>query len=277
MRETRIRPRSGWQWIDLRELWQARDLVGLLVRRDLVTKYAQTLLGPLWFAVQPLGLAIVLSVAINGGAGIGTEGVPPFLFNLCSLAPWLYFSQTFGAVGATFVNNADLFQKVYFPRSAVPLAIGLSNLVSLAIQTGLFLAVLIFYHFDGIWMSLSWRLLLIPVLFTELVVFTLGAGLCVAALAAQYRDLVHATQYVLLIAMFASLVFVPMSNLPPHLQLLPWFNPLAVIIESMRSLALNTAGVTPVQSIVSVLTSASLFLLGLVAFERASRTAVDLA
>jgi lipopolysaccharide transport system permease protein len=277
MRETSIRARAGWEWIDWRELWQARDLIVLLVRRDLVTKYAQTMLGPLWFAIQPLVMAIVLSVAINGGAGVATEGVPPFLFNLCSLAPWFYFSQTFGSVGATFVNNADLFQKVYFPRSSVPLALGLSNLFALAIQTSLFLVVLVAYHIGGVWTSLSWRIFLIPVLFTELVVFTLGAGLCVASLAARYRDLVHGMQYVILIAMFASLVFVPLSNFPAHLRWLPWFNPLAVIIESMRSLALNTSGVTAIQSIVSVAISVGLFLVGLLAFERASRTAVDLA
>lgn len=277
MRETRIRVHAGWEWIDWRELWQSRDLVMLLVRRDLVTKYAQTILGPLWFVIQPIVMAIVLSVAINSGAGVTTEGVPPFLFNLCSLAPWFYFSQTFASVGATFVNNANLFQKVYFPRSSVPLAVGLSNLVALAIQTSLFLIVLVAYHVSGVWTSPSWRIVLIPVLFIELVVFTLGAGLCVASLAARYRDLVHAMQYVLLIAMFASLVFVPLSNLPTHLRWLPWFNPLAVIIESMRSLALNTSGVTAIQSVVSVAISVGLFLVGLLAFERASRTAVDLA
>jgi len=277
MKETRIQARSGWEWIDWRELWQARDLVVLLVRRDLVTKYAQTMLGPLWFALQPLGLAIVLSVAINGAAGVSTEGVPPFLFNLCSLAPWFYFSQTFGSVGATFVNNADLFRKVYFPRSSFPLALALSNLVALTIQTGLFFIVLIIYHVGGAWASLSWRIILIPILFIELIIFTLGTGLCVASLTARYRDLVHAMQYVLLIVMFASLVFVPLSNLPSRLHWLMWFNPLAVIIESMRFLALGTGGVTAVQLSASIAISIGLFLTGLLAFERASRTAVDLA
>jgi lipopolysaccharide transport system permease protein len=277
MRELRIRARAGWEWIDWSELWQARDLVALLVRRDLVTKYAQTMLGPLWFAIQPLGLAVVLSVAINGGAGVATEGVPPFLFNLCSLTPWFYFSQTFGSVGATFVNNADLFQKVYFPRSSVPVAIALSNLAALAIQTSLFLMVLIAYHVVGVWTSLSWRVFLIPFLFVELIVFTLGAGLCVASLTARYRDLVHGMQYVLLIAMFGSLVFVPMSDVPAHLGWLVWFNPLAVIIESTRSLALRTTEVTFLQLIVSVAISVGLLLAGLLAFERASRTAVDTA
>jgi lipopolysaccharide transport system permease protein len=277
MRERRLRARTGWHWIDWRELWQARDLIALLVRRDLVTKYAQTVLGPLWFGIQPLGLAIVLSAAVNGAAGVSTEGVPPFLFNLCSVTPWFYFSQTFASVGATFVNNADLFQKVYFPRSSVPVALALSNLIALAIQTGLFLVVLIVYDISGLWTSLSWRIVLIPPLFGELIVLSLGAGLCVASLTARYRDLVHAMQYVLLIAMFASLVFVPMSSLPAHLHWLVWFNPLAVIVESMRSLALGTSGVTVLQVIVSVAISVGLFLGGLLAFERASRTAVDTA
>jgi lipopolysaccharide transport system permease protein len=277
MRELRIRARTGLQWIDWRELWHARDLIALLVRRDLVTKYAQTMLGPLWFGIQPLGLAIVLSVAINGGGGVATEGVPPFLFNLCSLTPWFYFSQTFASVGGTFVNNAGLFQKVYFPRSSVPVAVALSNLVALVIQTVLFLVVLMAYDLSGVWTSLSWRIVLIPLLFAELVVFSLGAGLCVASLTARYRDLVHGMQYVLLITMFASLVFVPMSTLPVHLGWLVWFNPLAVMVENMRSLALKTSGVTALQVIVSVAISAGLFLGGLLAFERASRTAVDTA
>jgi lipopolysaccharide transport system permease protein len=276
-RKTVIHARKGWGWIDWRELWQARDLVLLLVRRHLVTKYAQTVLGPLWFIIQPIGLAIVVSVALNRGAGVATAGVPPFLFNLCSLAPWFYFSQTFAGVGATFVNNADLFQKVYFPRSAIPLAQAISNLVALSIHTIVFLIVLAAYCFTGAWPAPSINILLLPLLFVELIVFTLGISLCVASLAVRYRDLIHAIQYMLLMAMFASLVFVPVEELGSNLRWLPVVNPLAVIIETTRSIVLGIDGVSAIQLVGSVVISGCLFLIGLMAFERAARTAVDVA
>src|SRR5258708_759537 len=140
----------------------------LLVRRDLMTKYAHTILGPLWFLIQPIVMALVFWIAINKGAGVSTRGVPAFLFNLASLLPWLYFAQTFTAISGTFTASADLFRKVYFPRAVIPLAVCISNLIAMAIQFALFIVVLVYEWAIGPWTSAGWSILLPPLLVLEL-------------------------------------------------------------------------------------------------------------
>lgn len=277
MTEIRLRPSRGWGRFDWRALWAARDLIVLLVRRDFVVKHVQTILGPLWFVIQPLALSVVLFLAVNKGAGVRTDGVPPFLFNLCSLAPWFYFSQTFAAVGSTFINHVGLFRKVYFPRAAVPIALAVANLIPLGIQLMLFLIAVWLYAAMGEPVWLSWTAILVPLLMVQLVLLTLGAGLCTAALTARYRDLSHALQFILLLAMFASLVFVPASSLPADLWWVTWVNPLATIIEGTRAAAFGLPGPSGGNVLASCMITAAVVIAGVLAFERATRIAIDTA
>lgn len=277
MTEIRIRPPGGWRWFNWRELWSARDLIVLLVRRDFVVKHVQTILGPLWFVIQPLALSIVLYLAVNRGAGVKTDGVPPFLFNLCSLAPWFYFSQTFVAVGSTFINTVGLFRKVYFPRAAIPVALAIANLMPLAIQLALFFAAAGLFALFGEPVSLSWRVVFLPLHLVELVLLSIGVGLCTAALTARYRDLAHALQFILLLAMFASLVFVPASSLPAELWWVTWVNPLSTIIESSRAAAFGLPGPSLANIFTSWVFTAVALIAGFIAFERATRVAIDTA
>lgn len=240
-----------------------------------MVKHTQTILGPLWFVIQPVALSIVLLLAVNKGAGVATEGVPPFLFNMCSLAPWFYFSQTFHTVATTFMSNVGLFRKVYFPRLAVPVAVALSNLVPLALQVIVFLFSMVAYRLAGYPVGTGWHLALLPVVFVQLVVFSLGMGLIAAALTAHYRDLAHALQYVVLLIMFGSLVFVPASSLPADMRWITWMNPLAVIMESTRAAALGTAGIPAIQLAVSWAFTALVAVVGVLVFDRATRTAID--
>ncbi len=277
MTEIRLRPSRGWRRFDWRALWAARDLIVLLIRRDFVVKHVQTILGPLWFVIQPLVLSAVLFLAVNKGAGVRTDGVPPFLFNLCSLAPWFYFSQTFAAVGSTFINHVDLFRKVYFPRAVVPVALALANLIPLAIQLALFVLAVALFAMLGSPVWLSWTVLLVPLLMLQLIVFTLGIGLCTAALTARYRDLSHALQFILLLAMFASLVFVPASSLPTDLWWVTWVNPLSTIIEGTRAAAFGLAGPSAGTVLVSCIITVLVAVAGFIVFERATRVAIDTA
>ncbi len=273
--ETLLRAREGYWRFDWRELWYARDLTLLLVRRDLMTKYASTILGPLWFLIQPIVMALVFWLAINKGAGVTTRGVPPLLFNLAGLLPWLYFAQTFTTISGTFTSSSELFRKVYFPRAVIPLAVCISNLIAMAIQFAVFIAVLVYENAIGALTYPGWSMLMLPLLVLQLTALSLGAGLFMTALTVRFRDLMHALQFISTILMFTSLVFIPLANLPGELAILVWINPLAVVIENFRAALLGVGGGTVIMSIGSIAFTIALLIVGLALFQRAARTAVD--
>jgi lipopolysaccharide transport system permease protein len=164
---------------DLRELWRFRDLLVLMVRRDYYAKYAQTLLGPLWFLVQPLLTTLVFTFVFAGVARIPTSGAPPMLFYLCGMVPWGYFATTFSSVSTSLTANAGVFSKVYFPRLIVPISYAVSNLFALGIQFGLLLFILFFYGYLGKhWDLLRWEIFFIPVAGSRIGVFIRIAILC---------------------------------------------------------------------------------------------------
>ena len=181
---TTIRARQRWLHLPLREIADYRDLLFLLVRRDFVAKYKQTLLGPLWFVIQPLLTTLIFTIIFGKVAKIPTDGLPPVLFYLCGLLGWNYFAQTFNTTSTTFVTNAPLFGKVYFPRLVVPLSVALSNLIALGLNLGIFLG-FIGYHWifagGGAPLQLGWGLAVLPLLILQLAATALGAGLWIAA------------------------------------------------------------------------------------------------
>src|SRR5687768_11424849 len=182
-----IEPARGWWRVDWREIWDYRDLLSILVRRDFLAKYKQTVLGPLWFVVQPLLTALVLSIAFHKVAGVSTGGVPSFLFNLCALLPWSYFSQNVTTGAATFTTNAHLFGKVYFPRLIVPFSTVISNLFALGLQVGVFFLFFAWHAWNGASVSLGWvSWMAIPLLLLT-GLFSLGLSLLFSASTAKYR------------------------------------------------------------------------------------------
>jgi lipopolysaccharide transport system permease protein len=272
-----IEPSRGWLRVNWRELWEYRDLLMLLVRRDFLAKYKQTLLGPLWFILQPLLSAVVMSIAFHKVAGISTGKIPPLLFNLCALLPWAYFAQNVTTGAATFTANAHLFGKVYFPRLLVPISTVVSNLFAFALQLVVFFGFFAWFAGTGAPIHMGAAALLALPLIVLVAVLSLGVSLLLSASTARFRDFSHLTPVLLQLWMFASPVFYPMELFTrnPSWSWLAWANPMAPIVEHFRTVLLGEGVWNPAMLGLSAAVSVATLLLGVLAFNRAERTVVD--
>jgi lipopolysaccharide transport system permease protein len=282
IRKIVIRPNRSWWRSDWTGVWQYRDLVVLLVQRDFTAKYQQTLLGPIWFIVNPLINAVVFTVLFSRILGISTDGVPPMLFYLGSQLAWNYFSNVLGSTGNSLAGNAGIFSKVYFPHLIPPLAMCGSCLIAFFVQFGVFLAFWLYNYFAtpfGVVLHLHWSLLLLPWLILQTAALGLGVGLILSALTAKYRDLQQLTGYLIQIWMYATPVIYPLSRIlsriPERWRWVVNLNPMASIVEQTRMLLLGVGSVTPSGQAVSALVTAATLAAGVVLYQRMARTFVD--
>ena len=205
---------SLWN-IDLRELWRYHDLIRMYVKRDIVTLYKQTILGPLWFVIQPLITTIMFMIVFGGIAGISTDGLPQPLFYMAGLLCWNYFADCLNKCSQTFTANQNVFGKVYFPRLVVPLSITISNMVKMGVQFGLFLIIYIFYICKGMEVHITSYIFFLPLLVLMLAGLGLGFGLLITSVTTKYRDLTFLVQFGVQLWMYATPVIYPLSNLSP--------------------------------------------------------------
>jgi lipopolysaccharide transport system permease protein len=278
--EIHIEARTGWLRVDWREFWEYRDLLFVLVRRDFLAKYKQTVLGPLWFILQPLLNTLVFTIVFNKVAGIETGGIPPLLFYLCALLPWGYFAQNVTTGAATFTNNAHLFGKVYFPRLIVPVSSVISNLFALGLQFAVFFAFAAWFAIRGGAVYFGPALLLSIPLLLITAALSLGLSLIISSSTAKYRDLAHLTPILVQLWMFATPVIYPLSKLTGgdgRFAWIAWMNPMAPVVEGFRFSLLGRGTWDGAMLGVSALASVIILLLGVVAFGRAERTVTDCA
>ncbi len=273
-----IEPTRGLLNLKWRELFEYKDLVYFLYRRYLHTAFHQTLLGPLWFLVQPVLAAAVFVIIFNKTLGVSTGGTPAILFYLCGLLFWRYFSYTFTRIAGSLTSNASLLGKVYFPRLTIPLSLLLANLVTLAAQGFVFGSFYAFFFFFRGWEpappDLRLFFLLPPCLFL-LMSTTLGLGLWVASLTVKHRDLQHILDFAVNLLMFITPVIYPVSSIPENFR--PWagLNPMATLIEFSRVLFLGTGRISSWDVTLSVAVSFAVLISGALVFSRAERTFVD--
>ena len=275
--EVTLRPNTGWFQLDVKEIWQYRDLLSLLVWRDFVAKYKQTILGPLWFIIQPLMMSLVFTVVFGNVARLSTDGLPKLLFYLCGQLGWNYFAQNFSASSGTLVNNAGLFSKVYFPRLVVPLSTLVSNLFTFFIQAATFLAFFAYYkyflHIGGF--GMDWRVVFLPLLVLQSAALSLGIGLLMSALTAKYRDLVHLSPLLIQLWMYATPVIIPLSEFPQKWRWVVALNPMTSIVESFRLVLLGTGTVQPLYLAFSVAFTVLFLVIGVLLFGKVEKTFVD--
>ena len=186
---TVIKPNNKLLVLNLREVWKYRDLIFLFVQRDFKTKYKQTILGPLWFVVQPLLTTVMHTIVFGNLAGLPTDGIPQFLFYMAGNVPWLYFSTSLNITSNTFVNNANVFGKVYFPRLVTPIATVISCMINFAIQFVMFLGFRIYYAVMGADIRLTWVVALTPLLIMQMALLSVGIGIIISSMTTKYRDL----------------------------------------------------------------------------------------
>ncbi len=271
-----IKPKRGWFEWHLEDLWNYRDLILLFVRRDFVSQYKQTVLGPLWYLIQPIFTTITFTIVFSRIAGISTSGIPPILFYLSGLTAWNYFADCLNKTSQTFVANAGMFGKVYFPRLAVPVSIVISSLITFAFQFLLFVVVLFYYHFSGaISIELNTTLFLFPVLVAMMALLGLGSGIVVSALTTKYRDLRFLMNFGVQLLMYATPVIYPMDSIQGKLKTVISFNPMSSIVETMRYIFLGTGELNFGNLIYSGTVILIILISGLFIFNRVERNFMD--
>lgn len=276
--EILIQATHGWRFLDLRELWAYRDLLTLLVRRDFVARYKQTILGPLWHIFQPLVTTLVFTVVFNHVAQLPTDELPPTLFYLCGLLAWNYFSQTFNSTSSTLVANAGLFGKVYFPRLIVPLAGVASNVISFLIQLTSFFVVLILYiaTHPGVSIGPRWEaIVLLPLVLVQLAAFSLGVGLWLAALTTKFRDFMVLAGFLIQLWMYLTPIILPLARVPPEWHIYVALNPVTMPVECFRYLLLGTGWMNTTLLLVSIASTVLALVTGVLIFRRVEKTFVD--
>lgn len=229
-----IRPARGAMEIPLKEIWAYRDLLFLLVRRDFVSMYKQTILGPLWFVIQPVMITIVFTVVFGNIANISTDGLPQVVFYLAGVTCWGYFSDSLSKTSETFTQNSNIFGKVYFPRVIVPLSIIVSNLLKFFVQFILFSAFVLYFWLSGSGISPNSAVILLPVLIILMGGIGLGMGMIFSSLTTKYRDLRFLLTFGIQLLMYATPVIYPLSTLPEKYRIFILANPITPIIETFR-------------------------------------------
>ncbi|MCP9198327.1 ABC transporter permease [Gramella sp. GC03-9] len=273
-----ITPKRKLIDLNFKEIWRYRDLLFLFVKRNIVTVYKQTILGPLWYFIQPIFTAITFTLVFNNIANIPTGDVPPFLFNLTGITAWNYFSQCLTGTSDTFRVNAGIFGKVYFPRVIMPLATVITNLFKFGIQIGVLSVVYIIVLWNGVKISPNINILLFPIYIVMMALFGLGAGMIISAFTTKYRDLSVLVGFATSLLVYFSAVPYPLSEVSDKMPDWDWvvkFNPLTQIIEGFRYMILNT-GIFSWPSFFYTLTvSILLFLFGLIIFNRTEKNFID--
>lgn len=273
-----LRPNESWLHLDWRGLVQYSDLLVELVYRDFTAKYRQTILGPLWSIISPLLTTLVFTLLFGRVLQVGTNGVPPLLFYLCSLLGWTYFANVLAATGQTLTGNARIFSKVYFPRLIPPIAMTVSNLLGFTIQFIFFLCAYLWYKFAtdfGTGLATGPWLLLFPVLILHMAVLGLGVGLIISSLTAKYRDLHHLTSMLVQLWMYATPIIYPLSQIPENWRWVAQLNPMTAVVEALRLGFLRTGHITLADYGASLALSLLILLTGILLYQRMARTFVD--
>jgi lipopolysaccharide transport system permease protein len=272
----RIKPHNKWWDLNLADVWAYRDLLWLFVRRDFVSVYKQTVLGPLWFFIQPLLTTLVFTIIFSRVAGISTDGFPAMLFYLAGTTPWNYFATCLTKTSNTFVANAAIFGKVFFPRLIVPLSIVTSTIIQFGIQFLLFLGFFLYFLAIGSDIYPQWGLIFVltPALILLMAALGLGAGIIVSSLTTKYRDFTFLIAFGIQLMMYATPVIFPMSAIPDDWRWLITLNPMSAPIETFRAIFLG--GPIPWGSLgISTATTAILLLLGIVIFNKVEKSFMD--
>lgn len=270
-----IRPRTRLLDLRLSEVWRYRDLLLLLVKRDFVATYKQTILGPVWFFLQPVMTTIVYVLIFGRIADIGTDGIPMMLFYMAGITLWNYFAECLNRTATVFKDNAQVFGKVYFPRLVMPLSIVVSNLVKLGIQFMLFLGFWVYFLTTTDKIHPNIAILLTPVLVVIMGGLGLGFGMIISAMTTKYRDLVFLMSFAVQLLMYATPIIYPLSKIGPQYRWLIMANPMSAIIETFRYGFTGSGTFSPQALGYSALFAAIALILGTVIFNRVERSFMD--
>jgi lipopolysaccharide transport system permease protein len=270
-----IRPQRAWWDLRLAELWKYRDLIRLLVWRDFVAAHKQTVLGPLWYLIIPIISSLVFTVIFGTIARLPTDDLPPFLFYMAGNTIWGYFSACLTSTSNTFVANAAIFGKIYFPRLSIPVSIVISNLFSFGIRFAVFILFLVYFMLIGSEVKPNLWILILPILLLIMAGLGLGIGIVISSLTTKYRDLQQLVGFGVQLLMYASPVIYPLSTVPPNWRWLLLVNPITPVVETFRKSFLGTSSIEPVYLLYSVGFTLVVLMIGILIFNRVENTFMD--
>lgn len=270
-----IKPQSGWLSLNLGDVYRYKDLLLMFVKRDVITVYKQTILGPIWFILQPILTTAIYMLVFGNIAGISTDGLPQPLFYLSGIVIWNYFAESFNTTSKTFIENANIFGKVYFPRLILPLAKVTSGLIKFVIQFAFFMALFAYFMFTGSAIQPTIYILVTPLLVLMMAGLGLGFGIIFTSLTTKYRDLVFLIQFGVQLLMYATPVIYPVSSIPEKYKMLIMANPITSIVESFRFAFLGTGNFSWWHLGYSFGFMVVVLLVGIVIFNRVERTFMD--
>lgn len=270
-----IEPQTRLLDLGLSDVWRYRDLIMLFVRRDFVSTYKQTILGPIWFFIQPLLTTITFILIFGRVAKLSTDGLPMMVFYLAGITVWNYFAQTLTATSTVFKDNAQMFGKVYFPRLTMPLSIVISNLVRFGIQFSLFMAVWIYYFVQGEAIKPNWTIVLTPFLILLMGIMSLGLGMIFSALTTKYRDLAMLLTFGIQLLMYATPVIYPLSSLSDKYRWIIVANPMTSVVETFRYAFLGSGTFNWSYIAYSLVFSFIILFVGVVTFNKVQKSFTD--
>lgn len=270
-----IKPKRSLFDVDLAELWRYRDLIALFVKRDFVSKFKQTILGPLWFIIQPLLTTLMFTVVFGNIAGIPTDGIPKMLFYLAGIVGWTYFATCLNDTSQTFIKNASIFGKVYFPRLALPISVVISNLVSFVIQFVFLLCFLAYFMIVGADIHPNINVLLIPVLVILIAGLGLGFGIIISSLTTKYRDLTHLVTFGVSLWMYATPIIYPLSEIPDKYRLFVLANPMTPIVETFKASLLGVGEINYFHLLYSFGFTVFVLVVGVLIFNKVEKSFMD--
>lgn len=272
-----IKPKGKLLSLNLNEVWKYRDLIVLFVKRDFVSVYKQTVLGPLWYIIQPVITTITFTIVFGNFAEISTDGLPPTLFYMAGVVPWGYFSSSLNRTSNTFTENSGIFGKVYFPRLTVPFSIIFSNLISFFIQFALLTAFITYYHFaeNAFRFELTANIIFLPILVLVMGIFSLGLGLIVSSLTTKYKDFKFLLTFGIQLFMYATPVIYPLSEVPERFKSIIMYNPMVGIIENFKNILLKQGEFDFNSFTYSLTITIIVFILGGLIFSKTERSFID--
>ncbi len=270
-----IQSKSGLFDINFKDLWHYRDLLIMLIRRDFVSVYKQTLLGPWWMLLQPLFTTITFTIVFGNLAEISTDGLPKPLFYLAGITAWNYFAGCLTTTSTVFTSNASIFSKVYFPRLIIPISVVVSNLIKLGVQMVLFIALLVYYGFTSYGFHITWSLALFPLVVCLLAMMGLGFGLIVTAMTTKYRDMAFLIGFGVQLLMYATPVIYPLSVVPEKFKTFILLNPMTGVIETFRQSFFGQGALSWNMLAYSIGFSIFILIAGVLSFNIAEKNFVD--
>ena len=278
MKEEVIIPKKNLFDVNLKEIWQYKDLLLLFVRRDFVSIYKQTILGPLWFIIQPIFTTLIFTLIFGKLASIPTDGLPPILFYMCGITCWNYFSESLSKTSNTFTSNANIFGKVYFPRLIVPISIIMSNIFKFFIQGFLFLLVLSYYYYSGAKVTPNITIAVLPILLLLMAGLGLGFGILISSLTTKYRDFQFLVGFGVQLFMYATPIVYPLSLAKEKLGVFSWIafaNPMSSILEAMKYAFLGQGQFSWLHLAYSFIFMIILLAIGIITFNKVEQNFMD--